>query len=208
MARGRPMAVLEVSDAERRGLESLARRRKTAQALALRAQIVLHCATGLTNTEVATRLNVARPTVGKWRQRFVRHRLDGLHDEARPGTPRSISDDHVAKVVTLTLESKPKNATHWSTRSMAERAGLSQTAISRIWRAFALQPHRERTFKISEDPRFVDKVRDVVGLYMSPPDHALVLCVDEKSQVQALDRSQPLLPVSYTHLTLPTKRIV
>jgi transposase len=135
--------------------------------LALRARIVLHCAEGLTNTEVATRLDVARPTVGKWRQRFVRHRLGGLQDEPRPGVPRSITDDHVAKVVTLTLESKPKNATHWSTRSMAERSGLSQTAISRIWRAFGLQPHRESTFKISEDPQFVDKVRDVVDL---PPE--------------------------------------
>jgi transposase len=165
--------------------------------LALRARIVLHCAERLTHTEVATRLDVARPTVGKWRQRFVRHRLDGLHDEPRSGAPRSITDDHVAKVVTLTLESKPKNATHWSTRSMAERAGRSQTAISRIWRTFGLQPHRESTFKISEDPQFVDKVRDVVGLYTSPPDHAVVLCVDEKSQVQALDRSQPqpLLPL-------------
>lgn len=195
MASGRPTAVLEVSDAERRELESLARRRKTAQALALRARIVLHCAEGLTNTEVATRLDVARPTVGKWRRRFLKHRLDGLHDEPRSGAPRSITDEHVAKVVTLTLESRPKNATHWSTRSMAAKAGLSQAAISRIWRAFGLQPHRESTFKISEDPQFVDKVRDIVGLYMSPPDHALVLCVDEKSQVQALDRSQPLLPL-------------
>lgn len=195
MASGRPMAVLEVSDAERRELESLARRRKTAQALALRARIVLHCAEGLTNTEAATRLDVARPTVGKWRRRFLKHRLDGLHDEPRSGAPRSITDEHVAKVVTLTLESRPTNATHWSTRSMAAKAGLSQTAISRIWRAFGLQPHRESTFKISEDPQFVDKARDIVGLYMSPPDHALVLCVDEKNQVQALDRSRPLLPL-------------
>jgi len=179
----------------RRDPESLSRTRKTAQALALRARIVLHCPVGLTNIEVATRLGVARPTVGKWRQRFVSHRLDGLHDEPRPGAPRSITDDNVAKVVTLTLDSKPKNATHWSTRSIAERAGLSQTATNWIWRAFGLQPHRESTFKNSEDPQFVDKVRDVVGLHMSPPDHAVVLYVDEKSQVQALNRSQPLLPL-------------
>jgi len=195
MAIGRPVAIVSLSDSERQELESLARRRKTAQALALRAKIVLHCAEGLSNTEVASLVGVTKPTVGKWRQRFARDRINGLHDEPRAGAPRTITDDHVSRVVTLTLEAKPKNATHWSTRLMAEKAGLSQTAISRIWRAFGLQPHREGTFKISEDPQFVDKVRDVVGLYMNPPDHALVLCVDEKSQVQALDRSQPLLPM-------------
>jgi transposase len=133
--------------------------------------------------------------VGKWRSRFIERRLDGLLDEPRPGTPRTIGDDDVERVVTMTLESKPKNATHWSTRGMAKATGMSQTAISRIWRSFGLQPHRSETFKLSEDPYFIEKVRDVVGLYMAPPEHAIVLCVDEKSQVQALDRTQPLLPM-------------
>jgi transposase len=144
---------------------------------------------------VAEQLGITNVTVGKWRQRFVERRLDGLNDDPRPGVPRTVTDEDVERVVTLTLETKPGNATHWSTRSMAKRSGLSQSTVSRIWRAFCLQPHREETFKISEDPYFVEKVRDIVGLYMSPPDHALVLSVDEKSQVQALDRSQPLLPL-------------
>lgn len=195
MAIGRPKAELTLSDEERSELQKLVRRRSTPQAISLRAQIVLRCAGGLTNTQVAEALGVSTPTVGKWRRRFVEDRLAGLHDEPRPGGPRTISDDAVAEVVTLTLETKPKNATHWSTRSMAERVGLSQSAVSRIWRAFNLQPHRESTFKLSTDPLFVDKVRDVVGLYMNPPDRALVLSIDEKSQIQALDRSQPLLPM-------------
>lgn len=180
---------------EREELERLARRRKTGQALALRARIVLHCAKGLTHLEIAKKLGTSNVTVGKWRRRFSELRLDGLLDEARPGQPRLIQDKDVERVIVKTLESKPKNATHWSTRSMAEATGLSQTAISRIWRAFGLKPHRQDKFKISKDPYFIEKVRDVVGLYLDPPTRALVFCVDEKSQVQALDRSQPLLPM-------------
>lgn len=196
MAIGRPKAELTLTDEERDGLQRFVRRRSTPQALSLRARIVLQSASGRTNTQVAEALGVSMPTVGKWRRRFVDQRLAGLDDEPRPGGPRTISDEAVAEVVTLTLETKPKNATHWSTRSMAARVGLSQSAISRIWRAFNLQPHRESTFKLSTDPLFVDKVRDVVGLYMNPPDRALVLSIDEKSQIQALDRSQPLLPMA------------
>ena len=193
--KGRPKAELVISEAERETLVGWTRRRKTSQALALRAQIVLRCATGMQNQEVAAELGVSRPTVGKWRQRFVERRLDGLSDEPRPGQPRKITDDDVERVIVKTLESQPRGATHWSTRSMAKAARLNQTAVSRIWRAFALQPHRSETFKLSKDPLFVDKVRDIVGLYMSPPDKALVLCVDEKSQIQALDRTQPILPM-------------
>lgn len=195
MAIGRPKAELILSDEERCELNGLVRRRSTPQALSLRARIVLLCADGHTNTHVSRTLDVSMPTVGKWRKRFVDNRMAGLQDEPRPGTPRTISDEAVAEVVTLTLETKPSSATHWSTRSMAQRVGLSQSAISRIWRAFSLQPHRESTFKLSTDPFFVDKVRDVVGLYLNPPDRALVLSIDEKSQIQALDRSQPLLPM-------------
>ena len=195
MAMGRSKAELIVSVAERNELERLTRRPKTQQRLAERARIVLACAKGQSNIEVAEELGISRATVGKWRSRFIERRLDGLLDEPRPGTPRTIGDDAVERVVTMTLESKPKNATHWSTRGMARATGMSQTAISRIWRSFGLQPHRAETFKLSEDPYFIEKVRDVVGLYMAPPEHAIVLCVDEKSQVQALDRTQPLLPM-------------
>jgi transposase len=191
-----PQAVLvTLSDAERCTLEGWTRRRSSAQGLALRARIVLGAAAGLSNTELAERLGLTRMTVAKWRGRFVRGRVDGLLDEARPGRPRTIGDEKVEEVIARTLESTPKDATHWSTRSMAAEVGLSQTAISRIWRAFGLQPHRVESFKLSTDPLFVDKVRDVVGLYLDPPERALVLCVDEKSQIQALDRSQPILPM-------------
>jgi transposase len=195
MALGRPKARLIVSPSERQALQRLTRRRKTAQALALRARIVLACAAGRDNRDVAEELRVTRATVGKWRQRFVERRLDGLYDEPRPGAPRRVSDADVERVLTRTLESTPRGATHWSTRSMAKASGLSQTMVSRIWRAFALQPHRSETFKLSKDPLFVEKVRDIVGLYLNPPDRALVLCADEKSQIQALDRTQPLLPM-------------
>jgi len=194
MARKLPELVL--SDEERETLARWARRRKSSQALALRCRIVMACAEGKTNTAVAGELNVSYPTVGKWRSRFVVNRLDGLMDEPRPGAPRTITDEQVEEVVTRTLETKPENATHWSTRGMAEATGMSQTAIVRIWKAFGLQPHRTKTFKLSKDPQFIDKVRDVVGLYLNPPERAIVLCVDEKSQVQALDRSQPLLPLT------------
>lgn len=193
--RGRPLPPLQVSDSDRAILERWLRRPKTAQALAKRAQIVLGCAEGQSNGAVAEQLGLTRQTVGKWRSRFLRTGVDGLLDEPRPGAPRTITDEDVERVITLTLESTPEDATHWSTRSMARASGLSQSAISRIWRAFALQPHRTETFKLSTDPFFIEKVRDIVGLYLNPPDRALVLCVDEKSQIQALDRSQPLLPM-------------
>jgi transposase len=186
---------IELSDQERAQLEAWARRRSSAQALALRARIVLAGAEGLNNTEIAARLGVAVSSVRKWRKRFVEHRLDGLTDEPRPGRPRTITDDKVEEVIVKTLESAPKDATHWSTRSMAREVGLTQSAVLRIWRAFGLQPHRQQAWKLSKDPLFIDKVRDVVGLYLNPPERAVVLCVDEKSQIQALDRTAPILPM-------------
>lgn len=195
MAIGRPLPPLHLSQEERETLERWSQRRKTAQALALRARLILACAAGRKNGEVAAAFHLTRPTVGKWRARFIERRLDGLLDEPRPGAPRRISDADVERVIMKTLESRPKDATHWSTRSMARACGLTQSAVSRIWRAFALQPHRTETFKLSKDPLFIEKVRDLVGLYLDPPERALVLCVDEKSQIQALDRSQPILPM-------------
>ena len=189
------LAALELSEAERAELMSLASRRKTAQALAMRARIVLACAEGGQNKVVAARLGLQRQTVGKWRRRFVEHRMDGLHDEPRSGTPRTLEDARIEAVIVRTLETLPPDATHWSSRSMAKASGVSISSVQRIWRAFGLQPHRLETFKLSTDPEFVAKVRDVVGLYVSPPEHAIVLCVDEKSQIQALDRTQPLLPM-------------
>lgn len=193
--RGQRLVPLELSDAERETLGRFVRRRKTAQQLALRSRIVLQCAEGLANREVAKRLRISENTVCKWRKRFVEKRLDGLLDEPRPGAPRKISDDTVERIVTTTLESTPADATHWSTRDLAKRIGVSQSTVSRVWRAFNLQPHRVKTFRLSNDPLFVEKVRDIVGLYMNPPNHAVVLCVDEKSQIQALERTQPLLPM-------------
>src|SRR5215211_7083298 len=186
---------IEVSDAERAQLEAWTRRRTSAQALAQRARIVLLAAEGLKNTEIAQRLGVSRNMVTTWRSRFAAHRLDGLLDEPRPGRPRTITDDKVEEVVVKTLETTPKDATHWSTRSMAREAGLTQSAVLRIWRAFGLQPHRHESWKLSKDPQFIDKVRDIVGLHLNPPERAVVLCVDEKSQIQALDRSAPILPM-------------
>jgi transposase len=191
-----PVAVPVVLDErERAQLQAWTRRRSSAQALALRARIVLLAAQGLKNTEIAARLEVDHATVRKWRNRFVECRLDGLTDEPRPGRPRMISDARVEEVIIRTLETTPKDATHWSTRSMARELGLTQTAVSRIWRAFGLQPHRQETWKLSKDPLFIDKIRDVVGLYLAPPERAVVLCVDEKSQIQALDRTAPILPM-------------
>jgi transposase len=193
---GRPKPPLILNDEERETLERWARRPKSPQSLALRSKIVLACAEpGVTNQAVAARLGVNQVTVGKWRNRFVQQRLDGLVDEPRPGSPRTITDAHVEAIVVKTLEETPADATHWSTRSMAKSTGMTQSAVSRIWRAFGLKPHLVDTFKLSADPLFIDKVRDVVGLYMCPPDHAVVLSVDEKTQVQALDRTQPIFPL-------------
>jgi transposase len=192
---GRPKAELVLSTEERLTLERLANRRKSAQAMALRARIVLSCAKGDTNRDVAQHLGVSQAMVGKWRRRFVERRLDGLSDDPRPGVPRTITDDQVEAVIVKTLEQKPDDATHWSTREMAAEVGMSQTTIRRIWHAFGLQPHRAESFKLSTDPFFVEKVRDIVGLYLDPPERAMVLCVDEKSQIQALNRFQPILPM-------------
>ena len=191
----RVAVTISLSDDERAELEALSRRRKTSQGLARRARIVLAASEGLENKEIAVRLEASADTVGKWRRRYAAEGLDGLYDEPRPGAPRQIGDDAIAEAVRLTLEETPPDATHWSLRSMARASGHAPSTIHRIWRAFGLQPHRSETFKLSSDPFFVEKVRDIVGLYLAPPDRALVLCVDEKSQIQALDRSQPLLPM-------------
>ena len=192
---GRPTVPLELSLDERSYLERQVRRRRVARSMSERCRIILRCADGLPSKVVAAELGVHEHTVGKWRRRFLKDRIEGLLDEARPGRPRTIDDDQVAAVIERTLGSTPSDATHWSIRSMAGAAGLSHTTIRRIWAAFGLQPHRSETFKLSSDPLFVDKVRDIVGLYLSPPNRALVLSVDEKSQIQALDREQPVLPM-------------
>ena len=193
--RGPKLPPLVLTDDEQATLERWARRAKSSQALAERCRIVLACAEGASNIEVARRLGVSRPTVTKWRSRFVARRLEGLADEPRPGAPRQITDEQVERVIVTTLEQAPKDATHWSTRSLARTLGMSQTSISRIWRAFGLKPHPTEAFKLSTDPQFIDKVRDIVGLYLNPPEAALVLCVDEKTSVQALDRTVPVLPL-------------
>ena len=196
MARtGRPKAELVLSDDERAALEGWVRRRSTSQAWALRCRIILGCATGASNKDVAEKVGSTPHAVGRWRSRFVEHRIAGLGDMPRSGAPRTVTDGQVAELIAATLERTPKDATHWSTRSMAAATGLSQSTVSRIWRAFGLQPHRVETFKLSADPYFIDKVHDVVGLYLDPPERALVFCVDEKSQIQALNRSQPVLPM-------------
>src|SRR6202142_2642528 len=192
---GRPTKPLVLNEEERSKLQEWARRPKTAQRLSMRAQIVLGCADGMENRQVARQLRITDQTVCKWRERFRVSGLEGLADEPRPGAPRRISDAQVEALITRTLESTPRQGTHWSTRTMAQATRMSQSAISRIWRAFSLQPHRVETFKLSTDPFFVEKVRDIVGLYLNPPERALVLCVDEKSQVQALERTQPVLPM-------------
>ncbi len=195
MRTGRPKQPLILTGDERGRLESLAHRARSQPLLARRARVVLTCAEGLANKAVAKRLRCSLGMVGKWRSGFLQARLEGLYDEPRPGAPRKVSDDQVEKVVIQTLESTPRGQTHWSTRGLAKASGLSRMTISRIWHAFGLQPHRADTFKLSPDPQLIEKVRDIVGLYMNPPDHALVFCVDEKSQIQALDRTQPLLPL-------------
>jgi transposase len=196
MKRGRPLPELMLSVAENNQLVEWTRRHKTSQALALRSRIILACAQNAPNDEVARRVRATPQTVGKWRRRFIERRLDGLLDEPRPGTPRSLGDAQVERLIATTLNELPRDATHWSTRSMARKLKLSQSTVSRVWRAFGLQPHRTETFKLSTDPLFIDKVRDIVGLYLNPPAKALVLCVDEKSQIQALDRTQPILPLA------------
>lgn len=192
---GRPLFPLPLRTEDREQLMNWSRRPKTAQALAMRSRVVLLAADGSSNMAIARQLRVTPQTVCKWRRRFLDQGVDGLLDEPRPGTSRRLSDQNVERVLALTLESTPAGATHWSTRSLAARTGLSRASIHRIWRAFSLAPHRSETFKLSKDPLFIEKVRDIVGLYLAPPDRALVLCVDEKSQIQALDRTAPLLPM-------------
>jgi len=187
--------VVSLTDDERSQLVSWSRRSTSANALAVRSRIVLAAADGLGNTAIAAKLGIAVSSARKWRSRFVTDGLDGLLDEPRPGRPRTVSDEQVEAVITATLETTPKDATHWSTRSLAAELGLSQSAVSRIWRAFGLQPHRQDSWKLSKDPLFIDKVHDVVGLYLDPPERAVVLCVDEKSQIQALDRTAPIFPL-------------
>jgi transposase len=195
MRTGRPKRALLLTEEERASLGSMAHRARSQPLLARRARVVLACGDGLDNHAVARKLRCSLGMVGKWRARFLKARLEGLYDEPRPGAPRKVSDEQVERVVIQTLESTPRGQTHWSTRELAKTAGLSRMTISRIWRAFGLQPHRSDTFKLSPDPLLIEKVRDIAGLYINPPDHALVLCVDEKSQIQALDRTQPLLPM-------------
>ena len=189
------MQQVTLTDDERSALERLVARPRSGRSMAFRAKIVLRCAIGGSDVDVAAALRTHRMTVGKWRKRFSDKRLDGLFDEPRPGIARTILDDQIEAIVTKTLESTPKGRTHWSTRSMASSVGLSHSTIGRIWRAFGLQPHRTESFRLSQDPLLVEKVRDIVGLYMSPPDNAVVMCVDEKSQIQALERAQPVLPM-------------
>ncbi len=195
MARGRPRRPIILTDAERAELESLTRRTTIDYRIGQRARIILMSADGLTNGEVAERVSCVVSTVTKWRKCWFEDGLDGMSDAPRSGPPRTVTDEKVEEVIALTLETKPKGATHWSTRSMSGRVGMSKDSVARIWRAFGLKPHRSETFQLSSDPFFVDKVRDVVGLYMNPPANAVVLSVDEKSQIQALNRTQPLLPM-------------
>jgi putative transposase len=195
MPTGRPLRPLSLSPNEREILQSMTRSRSLPHALVRRAQIVLLAAEGQSNSAIAQQLGLCRPTVGLWRQRFLEQRIPGLYDELRPGGPRSIDDEQIARLIRKTLKTKPKNGTHWTCRSIAEETNLSKSTVQRIWKAFGIQPHRQKHFKLSTDPFFVEKVRDIVGLYLNPPDKAMVLCVDEKSQIQALDRTQPLLPL-------------
>jgi transposase len=196
MRRGPQLVELKLTMQENNQLVEWTRRHKTSQALALRSRMVLACAQGADNSEVARRCRVTRQTVGKWRRRFLEQRLDGLLDEPRPGAPRKLDDARIEQLIATTLNERPRQASHWSTRLLAAKLGVSQSTVSRAWRAFGLQPHRVETFKLSTDPLFIDKVRDIVGLYLNPPTKAMVLCVDEKSQIQALDRTQPLLPLA------------
>lgn len=195
MRTGRPKKELLLTDVEREQLQSIAHRARVQPLLARRARVILACADGLDNNAVAKKLRCSLGMVSKWRGRFLKTRVDGIYDEPRPGAPRKISDEQVEQILVRTLESTPRGQTHWSTRELAKASGLSRMTISRIWKAFGLQPHRSETFKLSPDPLMIEKIRDIVGLYMNPPEHAVVFCVDEKSQIQALDRTQPLLPM-------------
>ncbi len=195
MSTGRPKLPLVLQAEEQQQLEAIATSRSLPHALVQRAQIILMSAKGINNTEIAKKLQLSNPTVGIWRQRYLQHGLQGLHDELKPGRPRTISDERIAALVRKTLETKPVNGTHWTVRTMANATHVSHMTVQRIWHAFGFQPHRERSFKLSTDPFFVEKLRDIVGLYLSPPQNAVVLCVDEKSQIQALERSQPMLPL-------------
>src|SRR5690606_9017753 len=195
MKTGRPKQLIQLTDDARADLEIFSRSRSLPQGLVQRARIILMAAQGENNSRIAEKLNISKPTVGVWRRRYLDHGLEGLHDEMKPGRSRTISDEQVAMVVRKTLKSKPKDGTHWAVRPMAESVKISKSTVHRIWNAFALQPHRQKSFKLSNDPFFVEKVRDIVGLYLSPPKNAMVLCVDEKSQIQALDRTQPILPM-------------
>src|SRR3989454_319040 len=200
MAMGRPKAVLVLSAEQRAQLESMANSRSLPAGLVTRVRIVLLSASGKMNREIARQLGLTNATVGKWRRRFVEQGVAGLHDELRPGRPRPISDERVARLVRKTLETKPKEGTHWSIRQMAEQTRISKSTVHRIWQSFGLEPHRQRHFKLSTDPFFVEKVRDIVGLYLNPPENAVVLCVDEKSQIQALERTQPMLPMGLSYV--------
>src|SRR6266403_2186181 len=195
MAMGRPKAALVLKPEQREQLEGLASSRSLPAGLVMRARIILLSASGKTNLQIARQLELTNATVGKWRRRFLEQDVSGLHDELRPGRPRPISDERVARLVRKTLETKPKDGTHWTIRQIAEETRVSKSTVHRIWQAFGLEPHRQKHFKLSTDPQLVEKVRDIVGLYMSPPEHAAVFCVDEKPQIQALDRTQPLLPM-------------
>ncbi len=200
MAVGRPLASLTLSEPECEELQAITRSHSMPQSIATRARIVLLAGEGWSNTDIAEELGLSKPTVGIWRKRYLAQRLAGLYDEPRPGKPRTIRDEAVASLLRKTLNTKPKDGTHWSCRSIAAETKLSKSTVQRVWRAFGLQPHRQKTFKISTDPFFVEKVRDIVGLYLHPPDHAVVLCVDEKSQIQALERTQPTLPIGLGYL--------
>src|SRR6195256_833727 len=211
MRTGRPKAILTMSSGERTHLLAITRSRSLSAALTLRAKIVLACERKPSNIVVATRLGVGPHTIGKWRSRFISDRIEGLYDEMRSGRPRTVEDEAVAELITKTLARKPKTATHWSVRAMAAETGIAKSTVHRLFQLFGLQPHRSRSFKLSTDPFFIEKLRDVVGLYLNPPDKALVLCVDEKSQIQALERTQPMLPMGFglhrrRHPRLPTPR--
>ena len=195
MAGGRPLKSLTLSDRQREELDSFARSRSLPHALVVRARIILLAGDGWSNSDIAEKLGLSRPTVGLWRKRYLDQGLVGLYDEQRSGGPRSIEDDQIAELVSKTLETKPTNGTHWTCRAIAEETDLSKSTVHRVWKAFGLQPHRQKHFKLSSDPFFVEKVKDIVGLYLNPPDKAMVLCVDEKTQIQALDRTQPVLPL-------------